>query len=67
MAFDCDVVLGGYVGSFMEPYIEDFRKKIEKNNIFDDGGSYVKVCRYRVEASAFGAALYYIDQYVRSV
>lgn len=67
MAFDCDVVLGGYVGSFMEPYIDDFRKKIEKNNIFDDGGSYVKVCRYRVEASAFGAALYYIDQYVRSV
>lgn len=67
MAFDCDVVLGGYVGSFMEPYLAEFRKRIEKNNIFDDGGSYVKVCRYRVEASAFGAALYYIDQYVRSV
>lgn len=67
MAFDCDVVLGGYVGSFMEPYVEAFRKRIEENNIFDDGGSYVKVCKYRVEASAFGAALYYVDWYVDSV
>lgn len=67
MAFDCDVILGGYVGSFMEPYIESFRKKIDANNIFEDGGDYVKVCQYRVEASAFGAALYYIDQYVYSI
>lgn len=67
MIFDCDVVLGGYVGSFMEPYLEEFQKRVAANNIFDDEGSYVKVCQYRVEASAFGAALYYIDQYVYSI
>jgi N-acetylglucosamine repressor len=67
MIFDCDVILGGYVGSFMEPYLEDFQKRVAANNIFEGGGSYVKVCQYRVEASAFGAALYYIDQYVYSI
>ncbi len=64
MAFDCDVVLGGYVGGFMEPYIEDFRGKIARQNIFENSGSYVKLCRYRVEASALGAALHYIDKYI---
>lgn len=67
MAFDCDIVLGGYVGSFLEPYLGEFRRRIARANIFEDGADYVKVCQYRVEASALGAALYYIDQYIYSI
>ena len=33
------------------------RELAEERNPFDDGGTYLKVCRYRVEASALGAAL----------
>lgn len=67
MAFDCDVVLGGYVGSFMEPYMEEFRKRIAPLDIFDRDGSYAKACSYQKEASAFGAALYQMEEFLSSI
>lgn len=67
MAFDCDVVLGGYVGSFMEPYMEEFRQRLAPKDIFDHDGSYARPCRYQKEASALGAALYQIKDYIASI
>lgn len=67
MCFDGDVVLGGYVGSHMDPYIERFRAKCAEKNIFGRNGEYVNTCRYRIEASALGAAVYQIEQYIDKV
>lgn len=67
MCFDCDVILGGYVGSYMEPYLRRFQKKAARKNIFENCGEYVKACRYRVEASALGAAIYQIEKYMDSI
>lgn len=67
MCFDCEVVLGGYVGNYMEPYIEQFRAIAAAKNIFGGSGAYVRVCRYREEASAFGAALYQIEKYISKI
>ncbi len=67
MAFDCDVVLGGYVGSFLEPYIDDLRKRLSPLDIFDHNGSYARACRYQKEASALGAALYQMEEYISSI
>lgn len=67
MVFDCDVVLGGYVGGFMGPYLVKFREKIAGNNIFETNGDYVKECKYKVEASALGAALHYIEEYIQEI
>lgn len=67
MAFDCDVVLGGYVGSHMEKYMDRLTKTVNRRNAFDQNGDYIKVCNYKFEASAAGAALYFIDQFIESV
>lgn len=67
MAFDCDVILGGYVGSFMEPYMEELKERLVPKDIFDHDGSYARPCRYQKEASALGAALYQIKDYIASV
>ncbi len=67
MCFDCEIVLGGYVGSFMEPYIPGFRELIGEKNIFEGNGNYVRACRYRKEASALGAAIYQIERYIESI
>lgn len=67
MCFDGDVVLGGYVGSHMGPYIEKFRLKCAERNIFGRNGEYVKACKYRIEASALGAAVYQIERYIDRV
>jgi predicted NBD/HSP70 family sugar kinase len=67
MAFDCDIILGGYVGSFMGPYIRGFQERIAGNNIFGDAGTYVKPCKYQFEEAALGAALFYIEKYMKKI
>ncbi|MCI8814109.1 MAG: ROK family transcriptional regulator [Lachnospiraceae bacterium] len=67
MCFDGDVVLGGYVGSYMGPHMEKFREKCAKRNIFGQSGDYVKACKYRIEASALGAAVCQIERYIDKV
>ncbi len=66
MCYDCDIVLGGYVGAYMSEYIDVFRAKAITLNPFENDASYIRVCHYKTEASAVGAAIYYIDNFVQS-
>lgn len=67
MVFDCTIIIGGYVGSFIEPYISKLREKAAKLNTFESDGSYIKPCLYPVEASALGAALQQVESYICKV
>jgi N-acetylglucosamine repressor len=67
MAFDCPVIVGGYVGGFIEPYMERLREKAAMLNTFEPDGSYVLSCRYKIEASALGAALKIIDSQISKI
>ena len=67
MVFDCDVVIGGYVGSHLEPYLDDVRQRAAKRNTFEQDGSYIKPCIFKRESTAVGAALMYIDEFVRDI
>ena len=67
MAFDCPVILGGYVGAYMEDQLEELRGRLAYLNRFDRDGGYVRVCRYRTEASAVGAALIHVQAFVNSI
>ncbi len=67
MQYDCDIVLGGYVGSQMQPYLESFREEVQERNRFHEDGSFLRVCKHHYENAAIGAALYYIDHFIRSI
>lgn len=67
MAFDCEVVVGGYVGAFMEGHIEELRRRAGLLNTFELSGEYVKVCRRRTEASAVGTALVHIQNFIKEI
>ena len=67
MGFDGDVVLGGYVGSYMENYIDEIRARCARRNIFGHTGEYVRACRYQIEASALGAAICQIEKYIDEI
>ncbi|SDY98077.1 ROK family transcriptional regulator [Tindallia californiensis] len=67
MIFDCKIIIGGYVGSFIDPSIEKLREKAAKRNTFEKDASYIVPCRYRYETSALGAALQHIEKYISSV
>lgn len=67
MSFDCSVILGGYVGAYMEDYAVDLRKRAAGLNTFEEDGSYIKVCSYRTEAAAVGAALMHITPFISQI
>lgn len=63
MAFDCDIMLGGYAGRYMEPYHTMISEKAAQRNPFAFDASYLRIGRCGDEAAAVGAALQPIDQY----
>lgn len=65
--FDCDVIVGGYVGAHLDDYAPTLRKKLSKLNTFNSDGSYLKVCNYKHEASATGAALQHIVGFIENI
>lgn len=67
MTLDSDVVLGGYVGSYMDSHIARLRQKVAARNTFECDGSYLQVCTYKFEAIAVGAALYYISRFIETI
>lgn len=61
MVFDCDIILGGYVGGYLEEYMPRLSEKVKQYNNFDEDTKYLHTGKYGLEASAYGAALYFID------
>lgn len=67
MVLDCDIVLGGYVGSCMEEYIGDIQEKVAGRNTFGEDGGFVRAGRNKVGAAALGAALWIMEIFVEQV
>ncbi|WP_206107366.1 ROK family transcriptional regulator [Paenibacillus apii] len=67
MLFDCDVILGGYIGAYIEEYVVELRLLAAESNTFEPDGSYLKVCRNKREAAAVGAALLHIERFLSQV
>lgn len=67
MVLDCDIILGGYVGSYAEPYIPDIWNKVSERNTFTEQRQFVYGCRYKIGAAALGAALEVMENFVRQI
>ena len=67
MALDSDVIIGGHLGSFMTPYIGRLKEMIARKNPFSMSGSYLKDCAYKREATAVGAAMLFISEFMKSI
>ena len=67
MAFDCSIVLGGYVGGYLEEFMPELAKRVLQDNKFDLDTSYLKTGKYKFEASAYGATLGFVDSFFETV
>ncbi len=67
MVLDCDIILGGYVGSCMGTHLQELWNKVAVRNTFGDKEPYVKACNYKVAAAALGAALKVIEKFVSRI
>jgi len=67
MVLDFDIILGGYVGSYIEPYISDIWTKVIERNTFADDRQFIRNCKYKVEAAALGVALNVIETFIKQI
>lgn len=65
VTLDCDLILGGDVGGFLEPYMGEIKEEIQRI----DGGimpvDYLRPCAYPEDAAAKGGAFLMIQEFVR--
>ncbi len=67
MLYDSKVIIGGEVGCFISPYLEQLKERVSHRNTFENDASYVTVCTYNVESSALGAALVQIERFINRI
>lgn len=65
--YDCPVILGGYVGAYMDDYLNDLKKILDNYNSFDINSDYVVACKYKTEAIAAGSALSFIKAFLAEI
>ncbi len=64
-AYDCEVVVGGYLGRFLPPYLEELRTRTAVRNIFERSGQYVRVSAQT--GAAMGAALTCLHSFIEEI
>lgn len=68
MFLDIPVVIGGYVGSFLEPYLDRLKAKVAaRDNLEFSSTEHIHLCRMKIEAAAVGSALYFVEQFIRNL
>ena len=61
------VILGGSVGVYLEEFMGQLRSLARDRNSFSDSADYLACCQYKVEPIAAGAALPFIDEFIRTI
>ena len=67
MAFDCNVILGGFVSCFIEPYLPALREKAARLNPFETEAEYVKLGRFPTKAGMMGVAWHFTKQFIDEI
>ena len=64
-ALDCNVIIGGYLGRYIGPYMAEVRTRLGQRNMFEKTGSYVRACTDINDITALGAALMHQHEAIR--
>lgn len=68
LMYDCDVIIGGLVGTRIAEYMDQLCDLVDANAFFDDQAhDYLKQCKYTTENVGAGAALLFVDEYINSI
>ena len=67
MGLDCDVILGGFLAEFLEPDLPELKRMAAELNPVEDTADYIRMCRHPHHAVVLGAALYYLEQYIKTL
>ncbi len=67
MLFDCKVILGGYVGAYLDKHLIELKEMAAKRNTFERNAEYLMACKVKKEALALGSALPFIHEVWKSI
>lgn len=67
MLFDCRIVIGGYLGQYIDTYMGEVEALMRKEDPFSEDVDYLSVCVCKTEACASGGALSLIDQFIQTI
>lgn len=67
MFMDCPVILGGYVGNYMDAYLPELKERVAALDPYSGDADYLRICSLKTEASAVGASLAFIAEFIRSI
>ena len=64
LLYDCTIILGGYVGAYLDTYMDDLRKRVQLLDSFNTPLTDITTCHYKNQSIAAGAALNFISKYM---
>lgn len=67
MAFDCNVILGGFVSQYIPPYLEELRAKTAERNPFEEDADYIKLGKYPTRAGMMGVAWHFVEEFIERI
>ena len=67
MVLDCDIVLGGTLSEYMEPWLPQLRRMVAGGNPFSSTGSFVQLSMIKSHSVSLGAAMHFIKKFTESV
>lgn len=63
MLLNIDIILGGTVGKYLDPYFDKLCKKTGDYDLFARDVDYIKPCKIRQSACAVGASIFAMERY----
>ncbi|MGC4018701.1 MAG: ROK family protein [Muricomes sp.] len=68
MLFDGVIIIGGHVGAYIGDYMKDLCARVDTHNPFwDKAEDYVMQCGYKIEPTAAGAAIFFIEDFLNGI
>lgn len=67
MAFDCRVILGGYISSYLEPYLQTLREMTYARDTFGREQDYLVLGRHPMKAGMLGAAWHFTELFIEGI
>ena len=67
MAFDCSVILGGYMSRYLEPYLERLREMAAGRSPSETDGDYIRLGKYPSRAALMGVAWHFTNEFISGI
>ena len=67
LAFDCDIILGGFVSRYLEPWLPALKERIVERSPFESDADFVKLGRYPTKAGMMGVAWHFVQEFIEKI